>query len=103
MMQTIRDPMLLPCGHIGDKESLVKMKFCRHIKDATWLICSFDRERFDASQLVSMKPKITHLFAAPSNPSSPPASPTPSVSEPQASVSVPVPPEGASEPTPSPP
>lgn len=29
MMQTMRRPQLLPCGHIGDKSSLLKFAHCR--------------------------------------------------------------------------
>jgi len=48
LMQTMRNPQLLPCGHIMDKES---------IKD--FGACSFDRKPFEESKLIPVNPAIT--------------------------------------------
>eukprot|EP01121_Diplochlamys_sp_Union-15-3_P011740 TRINITY_DN3433_c0_g1_i1.p1 TRINITY_DN3433_c0_g1~~TRINITY_DN3433_c0_g1_i1.p1 ORF type:complete len:494 (-),score=59.35 TRINITY_DN3433_c0_g1_i1:66-1547(-) len=50
LMQTMRDPVLLPCGHILDKESLLGQT-----------LCSFDRKPFLEAELVLLNPSITLL------------------------------------------
>jgi hypothetical protein len=50
MMQTMRDPLLLPCGHIGDRASLLSLGYC-----------AFDRQAFRISELASLNPNITLL------------------------------------------
>lgn len=50
MMQTMRDPLLLPCGHIGDRASLLSLGYC-----------AFDRQAFRVSELASLHPNITLL------------------------------------------
>lgn len=49
-MQTMRNPQLLPCGHIGDKESTVSLSYC-----------SLDRESFRLEELVPLNPSNTKL------------------------------------------
>jgi ubiquitin-protein ligase len=48
LMQALRIPVLLPCGHIGDKASLRQLGYC-----------SFDRQPFRASDMVEINPLIT--------------------------------------------
>ena len=50
MMQTMRDPLLLPCGHIGDRASLLSLGYC-----------AYDRQAFRISELASLNPNITML------------------------------------------
>lgn len=50
MMQTMRRPHLLPCGHIGDKSSLLKFAHC-----------SFDRHPFHPDQLLPIDPTLSYL------------------------------------------
>jgi ubiquitin-conjugating enzyme E2 J2 len=50
LMQTMRNPQLLPCGHIGDKESTVSLSYC-----------SLDRESFRLEELVPLNPSNTKL------------------------------------------
>lgn len=50
MMQTMRDPLLLPCGHIGDRASLLSLGYC-----------ALDRQPFRVSELASLHPNITLL------------------------------------------
>jgi len=50
LMQTMRNPQLLPCGHIGDKESTVSLSYC-----------SLDRESFRIEELVTLNPSNTKL------------------------------------------
>ena len=50
MMQTMRDPLLLPCGHIGDRASLLSLGYC-----------ALDRQPFRVTELASLHPNITLL------------------------------------------
>jgi len=50
LMQTMRDPLLLPCGHIGDRASLLSLGYC-----------ALDRQAFRISELASLHPNITLL------------------------------------------
>jgi len=50
MMQTMRRPTLLPCGHIGDKQSLTKLG-----------CCSLDRIPFDVNAIVALEPALSYL------------------------------------------
>lgn len=50
MMQTMRDPLLLPCGHIGDRASLLSLGYC-----------ALDRQPFRVNELASLHPNITLL------------------------------------------
>jgi len=50
LMQSLRIPVLLPCGHLGDKSTLNKLGYC-----------SFDRQPFRSSDLVDVNPLITLL------------------------------------------
>jgi hypothetical protein len=50
LMQTMRDPLLLPCGHIGDRASLLSLGYC-----------AYDRQPFRVSELASLNPNITVL------------------------------------------
>jgi len=52
MMQAMRDPQLLPCGHIADLETLKGMPFKG---------CSLDRIPFTMNSLVRFIPHITRL------------------------------------------
>jgi len=52
LMQSMRDPHLLPCGHIADKFSLVSLV----TKE-----CSLDRTPFNVQHLVPVVPHITRL------------------------------------------
>eukprot|EP01124_Arcella_intermedia_P015191 TRINITY_DN21700_c0_g1_i1.p1 TRINITY_DN21700_c0_g1~~TRINITY_DN21700_c0_g1_i1.p1 ORF type:complete len:554 (+),score=137.20 TRINITY_DN21700_c0_g1_i1:433-2094(+) len=56
LMQTMRIPSLLPCGHIGDKESLKQLGYC-----------SFDRQPFRHHELLELNPKISFLSKDPKN------------------------------------
>jgi hypothetical protein len=84
-MQTMRNPQLLPCGHIADKESIIEQKMCRYnyLSRVLSLLLSFsiqitfvyhqsttncfffgfslDREPFRASDLIEINPRITKL------------------------------------------
>lgn len=63
MMQTMRRPQLLPCGHIGDKSSLMKFAQCRfkiEIKIVSYAL-SFDRTPFRQEQLLSIDPTLSYL------------------------------------------
>jgi len=51
MMQTMRKPHLLPCGHIGDRDTLSLVGNC-----------SLDRLPFKASDLLLLNPVITSLI-----------------------------------------
>jgi len=50
LMQALRIPVLLPCGHIGDKSSIRQLGYC-----------SFDRQPFRGSDMVEVNPLITLL------------------------------------------
>jgi hypothetical protein len=50
LMQALRIPVLLPCGHIGDKASLRQLGYC-----------SFDRQPFRSTDMVEINPLITLL------------------------------------------
>jgi len=50
LMQTMRIPVLLPCGHIGDRASLKQLGYC-----------SFDRQPFKNSELIEINPAISYL------------------------------------------
>jgi len=54
MLQTMRKPQLLPCGHIGDKESSLRSGFC-----------SLDRKHFMEEELIAVDPLISHLQKQP--------------------------------------
>lgn len=51
LMQTMRDPQLLPCGHIGDKQSALSVGYC-----------GFDRETFRSEELLPVNPAVTVLI-----------------------------------------
>jgi hypothetical protein len=51
LMQTMRDPQLLPCGHIGDKGSALSIGYC-----------GFDRETFRPEELLPVNPAVTVLL-----------------------------------------
>jgi hypothetical protein len=50
LMQTMRRPQLLPCGHIGDKESSLRLGYC-----------GLDRTMFLPDELVPLHPNISFL------------------------------------------
>jgi hypothetical protein len=50
-MQTMRDPMLLPCGHIADRTSILAVGYC-----------GFDRVPFRVDELIPVNPAITVLL-----------------------------------------
>eukprot|EP01126_Amoeba_proteus_P042990 TRINITY_DN4689_c0_g2_i13.p1 TRINITY_DN4689_c0_g2~~TRINITY_DN4689_c0_g2_i13.p1 ORF type:complete len:341 (-),score=42.79 TRINITY_DN4689_c0_g2_i13:93-1115(-) len=50
LMQTMRQPVLLPCGHIADKSSVGQFR-----------ACSFDRKEFKFDDLLNLEPKISYL------------------------------------------
>lgn len=52
LMQSMRAPALLPCGHIADFEALKEMR--NHL-------CSLDRHPFNMSSIVLLSPHITKL------------------------------------------
>lgn len=51
LMQTMRRPQLLPCGHIGDKESSLRLGYC-----------GLDRTMFLPDELVPLHPNISFLY-----------------------------------------
>jgi len=51
LMQTIREPQLLPCGHISDLEPLLKTKKC-----------CFDHIEVKRDELLPLEPSISHLY-----------------------------------------
>jgi hypothetical protein len=50
LMQTMRNPQLLPCGHIADQESALALGYC-----------ALDRQKFKKEQLITVNPRITRL------------------------------------------
>jgi len=50
LMQTMRSPVLLPCGHIADKDVVKTLKEC-----------SFDRQPFLPVALIDLNPHVTRL------------------------------------------
>jgi len=50
-MQSMRDPVLLPCGHIADYETMQELHYC-----------SLDRLPFSRSLTVRISPNITKLY-----------------------------------------
>lgn len=52
LIQTMRKPHLLPCGHIGDYDTLNSFQ----IKE-----CSLDRQPFSMKELLPLSPHITRL------------------------------------------
>lgn len=68
-MQTMRRPVLMPCGHIGDRETTLRLGYCRH---APMLVAgiltnrsSLDRTMFLPDELVSLHPNISYLTRRP--------------------------------------
>jgi len=53
LMQTMRNPVLLPCGHIGDKDVIKGLGKC-----------SYDRQPFPVQALIDLNPHITRLDKA---------------------------------------
>eukprot|EP01119_Soliformovum_irregulare_P018869 TRINITY_DN5873_c0_g2_i2.p2 TRINITY_DN5873_c0_g2~~TRINITY_DN5873_c0_g2_i2.p2 ORF type:complete len:209 (-),score=37.10 TRINITY_DN5873_c0_g2_i2:74-700(-) len=51
MMQTMRNPTLLPCGHIADGETISGLRRC----------CPLDRAPFHPKDLLPVNPRITRL------------------------------------------
>ncbi len=52
MMQSMREPRLLPCGHVGDALSLMQMRAC---------LCPICRNPFRSFELVALEASITQL------------------------------------------
>lgn len=50
MLQSVRQPVLLPCGHVGDREPVLAMKYC-----------PLDRTYVDEDNILPMNPAITQL------------------------------------------
>jgi len=56
LMQSLRIPVLLPCGHIGDRASLRQLGYC-----------SFDRQPFRSTDIIEINPMISLLVKDPTS------------------------------------
>ena len=60
-MQTMRDPQLLPCGHISDLEPIIKTWKCPFVSFLSF-IPRVDSEMVTKEELITINPSISYLY-----------------------------------------